>query len=45
MVATHNSDGQTDVHNMSVKESLMNTHKNPMITPTPNGDGYHDDDH
>ena len=45
MVATHNSDGQTDVHNMSVKESLMNTHKNPMITPTPNGDGYHHDDH
>ena len=28
---------QTDAHNTSVKESLMNTHKNPMITPTPNG--------
>lgn len=21
----------------------MNTHKNPMITPTPNGDGYNQD--
>ena len=28
---------QTD--NISVKESLMNTHKNPMCTPTPNGTG------
>ena len=28
---------QNSDRDASVKESLMNTHKNPMITPTPNG--------